>query len=70
MNQKIGVIGAGAWGCALAQTLASAGKDVILWAREPEVVTSINDRHENTLFLASAFSCNLGLCKCYLTGDL
>ncbi|MBN8520856.1 MAG: NAD(P)-dependent glycerol-3-phosphate dehydrogenase [Alphaproteobacteria bacterium] len=51
MNQKIGVIGAGAWGCALAQTLASAGKDVILWAREPEVVTSINDRHENRLFL-------------------
>jgi glycerol-3-phosphate dehydrogenase (NAD(P)+) len=50
--QKIGVIGAGAWGTALAQAMAVSGKDVILWAREPEVVTAINDKHENTAFLS------------------
>ena len=30
--QSIGVIGAGAWGTALAQAAASAGRDVTLWA--------------------------------------
>ncbi|WP_404382196.1 NAD(P)H-dependent glycerol-3-phosphate dehydrogenase [Caenispirillum salinarum] len=49
--QRIGVIGAGAWGTALAQTLRRAGRDVILWAREPEVVDAINHRNENTDFL-------------------
>ena len=34
----LGVIGAGAWGTALAQMLASDGRDVLLWAFEPEVV--------------------------------
>ena len=48
---KIGVVGAGAWGTALAQQSAKAGCDVTLWAREDEVVTSINERHENELFL-------------------
>ena len=50
----IGVIGAGAWGTALAQTLASDGSDVLLWAREPELVEEINARHTNSLFLQSA----------------
>ena len=35
---KAGVIGAGAWGTALAQLLASDGQDVALWALEPDVV--------------------------------
>jgi len=48
---KIGVIGAGAWGTALAQSLANSGRDVIIWAREAEVVDSINSRRENSLFL-------------------
>ncbi|MCB1652251.1 MAG: NAD(P)-dependent glycerol-3-phosphate dehydrogenase [Alphaproteobacteria bacterium] len=48
---KIGVIGAGAWGTALAQVYAAAGRDVTLWVREAEVVTAVNERHENTLFL-------------------
>ena len=48
----IGVIGAGAWGTALAQVYAQAGHDVLLWAREPEAVHSINEQHENTLFLS------------------
>jgi glycerol-3-phosphate dehydrogenase (NAD(P)+) len=49
-----GVIGGGAWGTALAQVCARAGLDVVLQAREAEVVASINTRHENTLFLAGA----------------
>ena len=39
--QRIGVVGAGAWGPALAQTCAAAGRDVVLWAREPELVADI-----------------------------
>lgn len=46
-----GVIGGGAWGTALAQTSARAGLDVTLWAREPEVVESINTAHQNSTFL-------------------
>ncbi len=51
MAGRIGVIGGGAWGTALAQTAASAGNDVTIWAREPEVVADINERHRNELFL-------------------
>ena len=49
--RSIGVIGAGAWGTALAQTARLAGRDVTIWAREPEVVTEINTRHTNAVFL-------------------
>lgn len=49
--ESVGIIGGGAWGTALAQTLKHAGRDVLLWAREPEVVTSINDSHVNAMFL-------------------
>lgn len=51
MTANVGVIGAGAWGTALAQTLASDGSEVLLWAREPELVAEINSRHTNSLFL-------------------
>ena len=50
----IGVIGAGAWGTALAQVLASDGTPVLLWAREAELVEEINSAHTNSLFLPSA----------------
>ncbi|WP_086608907.1 NAD(P)H-dependent glycerol-3-phosphate dehydrogenase [Erythrobacter donghaensis] len=53
-RETIGVIGAGAWGTALAQMLASDGREVILWAYEPEVVTTINAEHRNPLYLPSA----------------
>ena len=46
-----GVIGAGAWGTALAQVAGSAGLDVLLQAREPEVVESIRARRINEAFL-------------------
>uniref|UniRef100_UPI0035CC9BDA NAD(P)H-dependent glycerol-3-phosphate dehydrogenase n=1 Tax=uncultured Sphingomonas sp. TaxID=158754 RepID=UPI0035CC9BDA len=49
---KIGVIGGGAWGTALAQVAARGDAAVLLWAREPEVVASINQAQENTRFLA------------------
>ena len=50
----MGVIGAGAWGTALAQMLASDGREVILWALEPELVAEINAQHRNSLYLPSA----------------
>lgn len=49
---RIGVIGGGAWGTALAQVAARGDRPVTLWAREPEVVESINASHENRQFLA------------------
>ena len=49
---KIGVLGGGAWGTALAQVAARGGEPVTLWAREDDVVTSINAAHENALFLS------------------
>jgi glycerol-3-phosphate dehydrogenase (NAD(P)+) len=48
---RIGVVGGGAWGTALAQ-VAAGGGETILWARELEVVESVNETHENRLFLA------------------
>lgn len=48
---KIGVIGAGAWGTALAQVCAAGGEDVLLWAFEPEVIDAINGARENPLYL-------------------
>jgi len=50
--QKIGIIGAGAWGTALAATVKRAERDVILWAREPEVRDSINEIRMNMTFLS------------------
>lgn len=49
--ETISVIGGGAWGTALAQTASQTGKRVVLWAREPDVVADINERHVNRAFL-------------------
>ena len=51
---RTAVVGAGAWGTALADLLARNGSRVTLWAYEPDVVESINARHENARFLARA----------------
>jgi len=48
---RIGIVGAGAWGTALAQVAAANDEPVLLWAREPEVVEAVNRDHENPLFL-------------------
>ncbi|HZB92709.1 MAG TPA: NAD(P)H-dependent glycerol-3-phosphate dehydrogenase [Stellaceae bacterium] len=49
--QRIGIIGGGAWGTALALTARRAGRDVVLWAHEAEVAAAINRDHANPLFL-------------------
>jgi len=49
---RIGVIGAGAWGTALAQVAAAGGDPVLLWAFEPDVVEAINSDHLNPVYLA------------------
>lgn len=48
---KAGVIGAGAWGTALAQTLSMGGEKVRLWALEADVVAAINGDHANPAYL-------------------
>lgn len=45
------VMGAGAWGTALAKVLADAGSDVRLWARRAEVAGEINDSRTNAVYL-------------------
>ncbi len=46
------VIGAGAWGTAIADRLVRNGHPVTLWARETDVVSAVNSSHENPRFLA------------------
>ena len=49
--QSVGIIGAGAWGTALATVARRAGRDVLLWAHEPATISAINDAHRNEVFL-------------------
>ena len=49
--KNIAIIGAGAWGTALAMVARRAGRNVVLQAHEPEVADAINGSHENSLFL-------------------
>ncbi len=49
--QHIGIIGAGAWGTALAIVARRAGRDVVIRAHEPEVVAAINSQHANPDYL-------------------
>lgn len=49
--ENITVLGAGAWGTALAHIAAGNGKNVTLWARETEVVDGVNKNRRNGLFL-------------------
>lgn len=48
---KCAIIGAGAWGTALANVLAENGHDATVWALEPDVAEAINTAHENPRFL-------------------
>jgi glycerol-3-phosphate dehydrogenase (NAD(P)+) len=49
--QRIGIVGAGAWGTALAFVTRRAGRDVVVWAHEPEVAEDINRDHINAFYL-------------------
>lgn len=51
---NIGIIGAGAWGTAIATVATDNGHDVLVWAREADVVSEINTRHTNQRFLQGA----------------
>ncbi|NMN03143.1 MULTISPECIES: NAD(P)H-dependent glycerol-3-phosphate dehydrogenase [unclassified Novosphingobium] len=50
----VGVIGAGAWGTALAQMVASDGRRVVLWAREAALAETINREARNPTYLPGA----------------
>jgi glycerol-3-phosphate dehydrogenase (NAD(P)+) len=49
--RRVGVIGAGSWGTALAALLADKGYHVTLWAWEKVAVEEMNVEHENALYL-------------------
>lgn len=51
---RAAVIGGGAWGSALGHLLAGGGHDVLLWAREADVVEHVNQAHANPRFLPGA----------------
>ena len=51
MKEKIAVIGAGAWGTALANLLAKKGHPVSLWVYEEDLVREIGEKHENRIYL-------------------
>ena len=48
---KIGVIGTGIWGTALALNATRAGNDVLCWARHQNIVDDINNNHSNQTYL-------------------
>lgn len=48
---RVGIVGGGAFGTAMACVLRRSGHQVTLWAREPEVVAGINRQASNPLFL-------------------
>src|SRR5207342_2784566 len=50
-GMRIGIIGGGAWGTALAQVAAAGGRESLIWALEGDVVDAINARHENSVYL-------------------
>lgn len=49
--RRIAVLGAGSWGTAFAKVLADAGREVVLWARRPDVARSVTERHTNPDYL-------------------
>lgn len=49
--ERLGVVGGGAWGTALAQVAAIGGRDTLLWAMESDVVEAVNAANENPVYL-------------------
>ena len=53
-ERKVAVLGAGAWGTALAKVLADKGDPVAMYCRRPDLVAQINEEHKNGRYLPSA----------------
>jgi glycerol-3-phosphate dehydrogenase (NAD(P)+) len=51
MTQRIGVVGSGSWGTALAVHLAHTGHEVRLWARDPALASAMAASRENATYL-------------------
>ena len=51
MAAQTAVIGAGAWGTAVAKVIAEKGKDVVIWSFEEDTCDDINKRHVNSRYL-------------------
>ncbi|NJM51569.1 MAG: NAD(P)-dependent glycerol-3-phosphate dehydrogenase [Sphingomonadales bacterium] len=50
-DYPVGVVGAGAWGTALASVMSDIHGKALLWARDTALVTQINEAHENAAYL-------------------
>jgi glycerol-3-phosphate dehydrogenase (NAD(P)+) len=48
---QVAVLGGGSWGCTVA-SLAAAHASTIVWARDPDTVAAINEKHRNPRYLA------------------
>lgn len=51
MIERIGILGAGAWGTALAAAVTAAGRQALLWTRTPALAQEINEAHRNEVYL-------------------
>jgi len=51
MGAKVAILGAGAWGTAVAKAIADKGIEVVLYAHEPLVAQDINQNHINSRYL-------------------
>ncbi|TQV79736.1 NAD(P)H-dependent glycerol-3-phosphate dehydrogenase [Denitrobaculum tricleocarpae] len=54
MIERIGILGAGAWGTALAAAVTTAGRQALLWTRNAELAQEINEDHSNSVYLPRA----------------
>lgn len=51
MNARVAVLGAGAWGTAVAKVIADKGENVVIWSHETDTAAEINGGHSNSRFL-------------------
>ena len=48
---EVAILGSGSWGCALAESLAIKGTEVLLWGRDKKVIDEINKQRTNEAYL-------------------
>ncbi|HET7275977.1 MAG TPA: NAD(P)-binding domain-containing protein, partial [Longimicrobiaceae bacterium] len=51
-HDRVAVLGAGSWGTALANLLATKGVDTVLWSFESDVTRAIESEHRNSRYLS------------------